>query len=388
MATCDSAREREANKELQNLVDTVLEEWEASGKRIPTKVDEEEDKNQSGGSGGDKGEDSMADLLAAEIAEARQKGKKGTSQNARIINTNVKGMAMVKIVPQDCCPVEIVRHVFEKVKMEKKAYSRHIVRMIPLKFCFYPDEWDLVDNVREAIRHRFPGIQLPPKIYTMTKEEKEQLKLEKQQEKERRKAERQLRRLEALAAEGAAAVSNGTSASDGDGAGVGEKRAGEDVLKEAGAAAAATGQGGEAVGESVVAAKRARIEPAPSAGIDDAGLILTPAVAAAAAENVGKKEEEVVEKEKEKEKHQEEMGGTAMAYPPFSYCVRFKGRNHNTLTRELATQYVRSNLPGEPMAVYDGENPEVSVEVFAPVLVCPALPCSVLFCSYNHSYTL
>ena len=385
MATCDSAREREANKELQNLVDTVLEEWEASGKRIPTKVDEEEDKNQSGGSGGDKGEDSMADLLAAEIAEARQKGKKGTSQNARIINTNVKGMAMVKIVPQDCCPVEIVRHVFEKVKMEKKAYSRHIVRMIPLKFCFYPDEWDLVDNVREAIRHRFPGIQLPPKIYTMTKEEKEQLKLEKQQEKERRKAERQQRRLEALAAEGAAAVSNGTSASDGDGAGVGEKRAGEDVLKEAGAAAATTGQGGEAVWESVVAAKRARIEPAPSAGIDDAGLILAPAVAAAAAaENVGKKEEEV-----EKEKQQEEMGGTAMAYPPFSYCVRFKGRNHNTLTRELATQYVRSNLPGEPMAVYDGENPEVSVEVLAPILVVwSGLPCPVLFCCYNHSYTL
>ena len=320
----------------------------------------------------------MADLLAAEIAEARQKGKKGTSQNARIINTNVKGMAMVKIVPQDCCPVEIVRHVFEKVKMEKKAYSRHIVRMIPLKFCFYPDEWDLVDNVRDAIRHRFPGIQLPPKIYTMTKEEKEQLKLEKQQEKERRKAERQQRRLEALAAEGAAAVSNEISASDGDGAGVGEKRAGEDELKEAGAAAAATGQGGEAEGEPVVAAKRARIEPAPSAGIDDAGLILAPAGSSSSSSRECREEGGGGG---EGEGEGETTGGDGRhgdGLPSLQLRALQGPQLQHADAR--AGDPIRAEQPaGEPMAVYDGENPEVSVEVLAPVLPC--LFCSVLFCS-------
>ena len=343
MATCDSAREREASKELQNLVDTVLEEWEASGKRKPFQEKEQEESGcQAGTNDGDKGVDSMAELLAAEIAEVRQKGKKGTSQNARIINTNVKGMAMVKIVPKDCCPVEIVRHVFQKVKTEKKAYSRHIVRMIPLKFCFFPDEWDLVDNVRKAIRTRFPGIQLPPKFYTMTKEEKERLKVEKQQEKERKKAERVQRRQEEMAREGAVSEPGGNDGGNGVEAGVGDKRSADEasvgVKTDTVTAAAGEDEGVEA------AAKRAKTDPTSA-----------PAV---------------MEKEKEKEKEEEEeeeMGGTAVAYPPFSYYVRFKGRNHNTITKELAGQYVRSNMPGPPMATYD----RVGAEVSACPCPCP-----------------
>ena len=168
MATCDAAREREANKEIVTLVDMILEDWEATGE--VQKLPEAENK---GSNAKDSKDDSIADILAAEIAEARREAEGFKPKNSRIINTNIKGVVLVKITRQGCCPIKIVRRIFEKVKSDKRAYSRHIVRIIPLRYCFYPDEWDLVENVRKCVCDVFPGLQLPPINFSKPKEERE-----------------------------------------------------------------------------------------------------------------------------------------------------------------------------------------------------------------------
>lgn len=338
LATCDSAREREANKEIVNLVDMVIEEWKASGRLKGEKLDQADSPADA-----DKEEVSMADLLAAEIAEVRGAAKEGASQNARIINTNVKGMALVKIVQTDNCPVDIVRHIFKTVKLEKKAYSRHIVRLIPLKFCFFPDEWDLVDNARDAIIDRFPGIQLPMKFYTMTKEEKEKIQLAKQIEKEKKKAERVQRRKEEEAKLIDDAIKDGNINEDNNNgeAQSGQKRSAEDLPVV---------QPGNAPGEEVPStAKAARTEQRP--------------LAPSTGEQLEKKGEV-----KQQTKEASSYGATAVAYPPFRYDVRFKGRNHNTLTKQLVAQYITNNFPAPPMAALTRADPDVSTPLSMPLL--------------------
>jgi hypothetical protein len=329
LASCDTAREREANKEIINIVDMIVEEWENSGK-ITRKEDTQKSNDTAttaDGSGREDKEESMADLLAAEIAEVKKSANRG--QNARIINTGVKGMALIKITRRECCPLEMVRAIFAKVKEEKKAYSKHLVRLIPLKFCFYPDEWDLVDNVRVCMETAFPGLQLPPKLYSMTREEREKQKQARLKEKAEKKALRLKLRAEQL---GTASKENENAEADAEAETDADADADNEVKEEEGVPPTSVGQ------------KRSSEE----AALGDS------------AANAVEEEEEEEEKPKKAKLDDEKKGEipaaaaaattTAVAYPPFSYHVRFKARNHNTITKEQAGQYVKCNLPSAPMA--------------------------------------
>ena len=344
LATCDSAREREANKEIVNLIDMVLEEWKTSGKIKERGVEQAEvDTNI------DKGETSLGDLLAAEVAELRDQAKKGVSQNARIINTNVKGMALIKITRSDCCPIEIIKHIFEMVKLEKKAYSRHVVRMIPLKFCFFPDEWNLVDYAREALIDKFPGMQLPVKFYSMTKEQNEKIKLAKQQEKERRKAERVQRRKEEL--ENQAEDSTTDKVNDESENGhteAGQKRSLEDPFETKHEIAESTQEATDTV-------KKLKSEQSSSTSFEEK-------------QEIGMMGQSVLEGHS-KNVMETSSSSTAKAYPPLRYSIRFKGRNHDTLTRDLAMKYITKNYPVSPMATLTWSDPDVSDTLFPTFLV-------------------
>ena len=63
-----------------------------------------------------------------------------------------------------------------------------------------------------------------------------------------------------------------------------------------------------------------------------------------------------------------------MAYPPFRYDVRFKGRNHNTLTKQLVAQYITNNYPAPPMAALTRADPDVSTPLSVPLLFTTYLP--------------
>ena len=285
------------------MVDMVLEEWEASGKI--DKLPEVESVEPGTGSKEDSKEESVADMLAAEIAEAQKEAKGFKPKNARIINTNIKGVVLVKIMRQNCCPVEIVRTIFDKVKRDQKAYSRHIVRIIPLRYCFYPDEWDLVENVRKCVSDTFPGLQLPVMTFTKPKEERE-------------------KRLIAQRAgwDGKGEV-EGKGEKDGE------------------------GEGGDSAEQDTNSKKRDR----------DNGL---------EEETTAKKAktETQAETETEKETGTAEGGvnepATAVAYAPFSYKVAFKARNHNILDKAKTIDYVKTNMPAAPMATPTWQNPDVS----------------------------
>jgi hypothetical protein len=299
MATCDSARERETNKEIVTLVDMILEEWEASGKidRLPeaesTSLKEDRSKDES-----------IADILAAEIAEAQKEAKGFKPKNSRIINTNIKGVVIVKVMRQGCCPVEIVRAIFEKVKGDRKAYSRHIVRMIPLRYCFYPDEWDLVENVRKCVDDTFPGLQLPPTHFTRPKDERE-------------------KRLVA-------------------------QRASWDG-KEGGDAEGATGGSSD----TIVAVDAHSEECTDSNKREREGSLVDEGTAT-------KVKRTGAEGGTTTQTITTEAPATAVAYAPFSYKVAFKARNHNILDKAKAMDYVKNNMPAAPMTSPAWQNPDVS----------------------------
>jgi hypothetical protein len=53
------------------------------------------------------------------------------------------------------CPVKLVQAIFQRVKSEKLPCSRHIVRIIPLQYVFYPDMEELTTNVHKLLTKEF-----------------------------------------------------------------------------------------------------------------------------------------------------------------------------------------------------------------------------------------
>mmetsp|Transcript_9048 Transcript_9048/g.13596 ORF Transcript_9048/g.13596 Transcript_9048/m.13596 type:complete len:307 (-) Transcript_9048:186-1106(-) len=139
LATCDVAREKEATKEILNLLNQILDE-----------VYPESDNTSSSGKSM-----SVEELLAAEI---RQNSSK---QNFVSLNTGVKGLVFVKIVRKDVCPVRMVEAIFDQVERTKLPCCRHLCRIVPLSKVFFPNEEELCSNIQEIVNENFPTTVRP-----------------------------------------------------------------------------------------------------------------------------------------------------------------------------------------------------------------------------------
>lgn len=151
LGTCESARGREASKELVNLLTQTIEMME-----VPM--------SESSSSAPSSGVQlSAKDELEAELAEIRQKSHKATQQVISV-DTNIKGVILVKIMNRNIDPVTLVQRVFERIKNEGLPCSRYIARLIPLQRVFYPNKNELRQNIGEMLRKEFPGADFPPVV--------------------------------------------------------------------------------------------------------------------------------------------------------------------------------------------------------------------------------
>jgi len=169
VATCDTARERESNKELMNLLTLGVEQLVENG-LIPEKYvspfksgeaaegDDDEDLDDDD-NGGDAYGGSMADLLAAEVSQLKESGSSATALHS--IQLSMKGVVLVKIQRPDIDPVLLLRVLFDRIERERSGLSRHLIRLIPCAKAFYPNEVELISTVRVVLRKTVAGVKLP-----------------------------------------------------------------------------------------------------------------------------------------------------------------------------------------------------------------------------------
>ncbi len=336
VGTCDSVREREANKELLNILTQAIEDMVEAGElpvcwgnvaaTVSTSTQHESDEDAPP-------TDSVAAMLAAEVAQLRnQDGSTGGGSAVLSVNPDIKGVVVVKIVRPDVCPVKLLSHVFDRVRRGKAAISKHLIRLTPCSRCFFPNAFELIANVRALLRGTIPGLQLPPMV---------------------------LPTANADAVVGASSVEPTHSASllsvseqnendeesdnpeeklePSEEASVGEKR-----LREEGESGR-TGFSVQELREQRKAAKRAKAAAAAARALTEGSHSATRAMSieaqsAAAAQSAH---------------------DNMSSCKSFAYEVALKARNHNTLTQAETRRWVAKNMPAGASPRY--QNPDVSM---------------------------
>lgn len=96
---------------------------------------------------------SIKDMLDQEIALMQE--KRSGLQSVMSLDSRIKGLVVVKVTNPDLCPIKLVTSIFERIKHEKLACSRHIIRIIPLKYVFFPNADELKQNSEKLINDEF-----------------------------------------------------------------------------------------------------------------------------------------------------------------------------------------------------------------------------------------
>ena len=331
IGTCDVVRERESNKEMISLLNEAVEKLQEQGE-LPKPDVPEEDEDE-----GADGEGTMADMLAAEIKQVKE--KKGLTQDFFSVNSNIKGVIVIKFMRKDVCPVRLCKMIFDRVKEEKQSYSRHLCRLVPCTNCFYPNGKELVQNIRalmskevEDLERELPTVEYPPEPEKSNKEKKRELRRE--EERVARAAER----AEKLAAkeekEGLETTGEGETGE------AGMKRPAEQTEE---------GEGGEEEPQQ----KQRKLE-----------------------EDEKEKKETTDEgtKEEAPDTEVEDAADTAHAvtipepvkvwegeskFKPFTFDIAMKSRAHCTLSKVQVKEFTLKNLPKPPRVKLTYKKPEV-----------------------------
>lgn len=146
MATCDPAREREANKELVNLLNQAIETLIGNNNNNENEIDTS---NMS-----------IQEQLAAEISQIKGQNHQSTQQVISI-NTNIKGIILVKLNNKSLCPIKLITEIFNRASKDKQSVSRHIARLVPFERVFFPSDEQLKWNLYELLQERFPNGNFP-----------------------------------------------------------------------------------------------------------------------------------------------------------------------------------------------------------------------------------
>lgn len=142
LATCDGAREREAAKELMNLLQQAREAIYPPSEAAPA------DLNTS---------KSMEQLLREELLNTRSSREEAPFL---AINTGTKGVVVVA-VRDGLCPRALVFELFDRVKRENLACSRTIVRITPFQRVCHSDEAQLTLAVAALVEAEFSPAEAP-----------------------------------------------------------------------------------------------------------------------------------------------------------------------------------------------------------------------------------
>lgn len=188
IATSENNRGREANKELMNLCEEIIASKEEEEKEEDNKDENTKDKDKDEKEEEDKIEkesNSLLDELKNEIAAVRENSKKKSEKGVQSIQTNTKGLILIKINSKKITATELVKTIFERVVNEKMRISRHLVKVIPLDFTFFPDEATTRESMIMTMEKVFPGCS---KGVEWDKDEEEDKKGNKEVEKEKKNA--------------------------------------------------------------------------------------------------------------------------------------------------------------------------------------------------------
>jgi len=153
LATCDGAREREASKELSNLLTQALESF-------PFDTAADNDAISSSLNPDSSTTNDIQAELAREIAHLKKQNG-ASAQLLSTINTEIKGVVLIKINRTNVCAQELVYSIFDRVRIEKLPCSRHVIRVIPLQKVFYPNDEELRENVKVLIEKELNIISNP-----------------------------------------------------------------------------------------------------------------------------------------------------------------------------------------------------------------------------------
>lgn len=364
IGTCDTARERESNKELVNLltqgIEDLVQRGEIPEKYVsPFKARKEAESEANEVEGGTYGSNSysIASLLAAELEEARDDG--GGTACVHSILLNMKGVILVKLTRPDVDPLHLLRTIFDKIASTKLALSRHLIRLIPCARAFYPNYVELVSNVRTLLHKDLPGVSLPlmqlPVLPSLADEAEADEPVSKKARPESdvvtdasndKKEPRKVSALEEK--EG--------------------KTDGSDIPDR----------------ETVLAlrAERKRLRQEKSAE----------ELAELRAEQVRAMERAEATEALLKRRREEALARgdkSPPKLPPFTLEVALKLRNHNNLTKGDVTAWVRKNIPDAPAAKIVSKDADVSTTlpfthpftIFYPF--CYLYPCRHLHCSIS-----
>lgn len=155
LATCQSAREREASRELVTLITDAIEYlYPAEPVDEEPAVAEEEHSV------------SVEEMIRREVEAAKGGPNKGGENNALAqkavsIATDIKGIVIIKLMRKAFCPVQILSHIMRRIEKERAPLTRYVVRLIPLQTTFFPKEEDLAENIPYLLHRHLPGIELP-----------------------------------------------------------------------------------------------------------------------------------------------------------------------------------------------------------------------------------
>ena len=67
----------------------------------------------------------------------------------------MKGLVLIQLNNPTLCPVQLVRGLFDRVRSERLAYTKHVVRIIPLQYIGFPNATDLAALMSAMINNVF-----------------------------------------------------------------------------------------------------------------------------------------------------------------------------------------------------------------------------------------
>lgn len=63
---------------------------------------------------------------------------------------------MIQIKVAEISPVQLIKCLFDKVRIEKVAFTRHVVRLIPLRYVCFPNTDELTRVMETIVKEEFP----------------------------------------------------------------------------------------------------------------------------------------------------------------------------------------------------------------------------------------
>ena len=241
---------------------------------------------------------------------------------------------LVHVMNPKYCPVQLVQELFRKVRETKQAYTKHVVRLVPMQHIAFPRDGEMQEALARLVRRQFSEYAAHyPNIYDPSNFKKTLPKF------------------------GASGASKTASSSEG---------GGNAAVSVADADAPLEDDDDES------SAKRPRLSSEDPTCVD-------------AKQSGGPKDgEEVVQEAKVEQEKEEEAAAVAPLFAapetPYQhsgqtsvYSIYFKARSCNSLTKKEAHQACTALMPKDGVSRYDYRAPKVCGTGFSVRLLCAML---------------